>query len=339
MACPTTQFAHSREHEHQARRRLRPQPFPCLGSGHLGRPQNPTSRQEGIGREWDEIGPRRPRKVQAWSTRPVRARKAPGATGFGHPKWFNGGENVASPWKDLPFHGGIAAVSIASWTDFQKFADRSEAQDYVYRGQKSVGWKLLPKIYRGRTPSPEAIEAHLNGFRQAQRGRRAPWATDRLPDPELWALGQHFGLATPLLDWTESPYIAAFFAITDPNPTAGRHNKRRAVWALARDYTRPVQDAPWAVSAEAAIPVLRSDTQENQRLLGQLGLFTYHTDPTPLEDAVRREYQKSHVLIRFSLDTSIVGAAASALRSMNVTYMSLFPDLEGAARHCNARLE
>jgi hypothetical protein len=49
------------------------------------------------------------------------------------------------------------------------------------------------------------------------RGRtKIPFSS---PDIEHWAIGQHHKLKTPLMDWTASPYVAAYFALREKRNT------------------------------------------------------------------------------------------------------------------------
>jgi hypothetical protein len=97
---------------------------------------------------------------------------------------------------------------------------------YVYRGQADFEWDLKPSLLR-RIESAAGREEHL---------KIEKWITEeflsqaalfpetssvwenlmRFPRSiERWAYMQHHGCVTRLLDWTASPYIAAYFSVSE----------------------------------------------------------------------------------------------------------------------------
>ena len=81
----------------------------------------------------------------------------------------------------------------------------------------------------------EKLAAHLAEFRD--KGTESFPGT--LPDDEIgaWALGQHYDLKTPLLDWTRSPDIAGYFAFVGLDNPNGPDPAHRFVYAL-NEYRR-----------------------------------------------------------------------------------------------------
>jgi hypothetical protein len=109
-------------------------------------------------------------------------------------------------------------------------SDEFHAGHWVFRGQARASWALEPSLERfsrSINDLPGVIERY--GLREFRR--RAHHYSDRLPSSdntlEWLALMRHYGSPTRLLDFTKSPYVAAFFAAADAERDAPS-----AIWAV-----------------------------------------------------------------------------------------------------------
>jgi hypothetical protein len=243
----------------------------------------------------------------------------------------------------------ITEVQLSSWRYFDDFI-RQEMLDrssYIWRGQGNALWHLEPSLDRvlrfsGRLHDSTARAEHLRRFQYASRGRRGPYGQPPLErENDWWALGQHFGLVTPLLDWTTSPFVAAYFACT---PQQDDGAERCAVFGLFKRTVEERSDAianTWRDHGRPPIvEFVEPLSDDNNRLVSQGALFTRSPDGILIEQWIASTFPedlKSH-LVKITIPTKDRFLALRSLNRMNINHLSLFPDLEGASKFSNMHL-
>lgn len=241
---------------------------------------------------------------------------------------------------NISLKNGICTIKIPKWEDFISFLHKNivrPTQGLIWRGQRRAEWGLIPSLDRitpnGDVGFRKAIyEFHLNNFKYASRGRTLINPQFINNEDEWWALGQHYGLATPLLDWSLSPYVAAYFAFVEPDPDANY----RAIYSLNRDKIQ--NENPCGNEVKFINPL----TDYNSRIVNQSGLFTQTSIYFNLEDWIKETFNELNdtpILTKILIPNSERFSCLDSLNLMNINHLTLFPDLHGAAIQCNSKLE
>jgi hypothetical protein len=266
------------------------------------------------------------------------------------PQWTRGEQADGS----VPFR-------LSSWSRFFDFLETEvfhpstgSKQSYIWRGQRNSKWSISSSLDRlleklgllanGPDEIKKTSDDLLDWFKYASRGRRGLNPAS-LSENEWWALGQHFGLATPLLDWTRSPFAAAYFAFEE---SAADQTDYRVIYGLdQKAVTKKNEELIQGPSEDferGPLPTIQfvdPMSDENQRLVSQGGLFTRAPVGTPIERWVAQAFEgsSSPVLLRIEIPNSDRLTCLRTLNRMNINHLSLFPDLSGASRSTNLRLE
>jgi hypothetical protein len=247
-------------------------------------------------------------------------------------------------------------VRIERWEDY--VAQTEGQAGWAFRGEISAHWPLVTSLARRlQTYCPEASLWPLREQRALRVFRRKAHiylddASVIADDLRCLALMQHHGAPTRLLDFTKSPYVAAFFALEDAVGDAAVYALNTpALWSAApafdRSLTRERIDLRQAGHYERyflhnKLPVLwfGEPSAMDKRLVAQSGLFVVPGRiDLPLADILLGYGMNEPLLVKYVLPLAVRAQAMQALYRMNVTNASLFPDLEGLARAAAYELE
>jgi FRG domain-containing protein len=246
-----------------------------------------------------------------------------------------------------------------TWHDLSDALDRTarwvwkqSAYGVMYRGQKDAAWPLLPSLtrefLRAGTQAAEAIDLEFKLLGQFHFQAHLKIDVSLLqPDSQgptftIWAVMQHYGAPTRLLDWTGSPFAGLYFAAVDLGPTDG------CLWAVnagATDaemrrryvYSRPADHEYRRTDADPII-VFYFKERPTDRMVAQQGIFSVSTQVLAEHSRLIHEaldpgqYPDSHV--RIVIPAGLKPEIMWRLKAMNVTANSLFPGIDGLGRSC-----
>ncbi|MCA8256101.1 FRG domain-containing protein [Burkholderia sp. AU31624] len=214
-----------------------------------------------------------------------------------------------------------------------------EDPQVLFRGHRNAEHTLIPGIARPQVfdLTPGIEQSMLSDFkRRALPYLNFPHA--ELSDLEWLAIAQHHGMATRLLDWSGSALAALWFAVQAP-AKPGSHG---AVWMLTYDppvtVLSPNSAQPFRVRRTGVV----YPSHVSPRITAQEGYFTLHRSYPGDNDTLRFPPLECEDDYWQRLQYVTIPAEAFArmrldLAKAGVTPATLFPDLDGLARHMNGK--
>jgi hypothetical protein len=254
-------------------------------------------------------------------------------------------------------------IEVKDWQDFARavepFAPAGAAgEGMLFRGQPDAGWKLVPRIARDlpstlTTDNLVHIESALTAAFEARAHTFLPPALALMGgnDAETWAVMQHYGAPTRLLDWTASPYVAAYFAVRDLSERrqpgavwyyniSAAHEGGQRRWGPNSLALADLRNHPASLAAVRKPGVLVVDLRRAMdRMSSQLGKFTVAGDPREDHWSLIEQAHVATTLPKIADDYGCIVINGDLkplflrqLHSANVQAAALFPGLDGIGR-------
>lgn len=206
----------------------------------------------------------------------------------------------------------------------------------IFRGQIR-NWPLLPQSFRGvELASAETSQAErsYHWYKSTQKFRqfceRAEVQNPAFPTgtADRMSIAQHFGVATPFLDWTRSIFTAVFFAVREvfANPEFENDLKVFMYHIIDERLLRSgLPDEPQLI--DFAQSAFVEPFHIDRRIERQRGVFTYHPHPMQRPPKIQANC--------YVIEWSLIEQLLNLMKGFGFTEDYFFPDYAGIATAVN----
>lgn len=207
---------------------------------------------------------------------------------------------------------------------------------YYFRGQRKAEWKLQTTFHRQSEKTGITLVDYLDRaipevayYASAHENENID-ISNEVQFGAFLAKLQHHGFPTPLLDWTMSPYIAAYFAYKDIDPTdPDTQNVAIHMFAI-NEWSTTFQEPLNLRDQVNFLSSLRPHAKGNPRMVRQMAVTTA-TNVFDLSVYINQRGVETSKTFLYSaiLPVQERRLVMNELNLMGINSMTMFPDFDG----------
>jgi hypothetical protein len=227
--------------------------------------------------------------------------------------------------------------NILDWGGFKEDVAKVERKRFIFRGQNNLK-RLRTKFHRtGRAELNRFVNEDIKTLHRVLSARTRHVFNLTVPDENgaFFNLVQHHGYPTPLLDWTYSPYVAAFFAyrgISNEDSLMAKESDRVRIFVFDQNQWR--NDNKHSVILATSFPhlsIMEFMAMDNERVIPQQAVsIVTNIDDIESFISFNENRTKNKYLLIIDLPVKERTKVLRELSYMGIIAGSLFPGLDGA---------
>jgi hypothetical protein len=236
----------------------------------------------------------------------------------------------------------LLKAKIVSWGQFKAEVDTRTYRKFIFRGQENSEWRLRTTYHRsGRADLLRFQDEDIQLLYRRLSGHTRHDYNLGIPDHfgALVHLAQHHGYPTPLLDWSYSPYVAAFFAFRRLRAPFSPSKNIRIQQFDNDAWKRDVRQHQRLVVPFLNFTVLEFIALDNDRLIPQQALSCV-SSVDDIETYIDRyeTLNRQTYLEAIDIPHSERALAIRDLARMGITAGSMFPGLDGTCEELKEQM-